>query len=113
MVLREDKRLFTVVYLSVVNIFRVFYQIVNVGDLQKFIDSRKIDPSKIVNKMSLYEAGIIKKLSLPVKILGNGVLKTTLKVELDAASVEAIRMIENTGGEIVLHKTKKQKRRLS
>ncbi len=85
-----------------VNIFRVEYQCVNIDDLQKFVDSKKLDAAKTVNKESLYAAGIVKKLSVPVKILAKGKLKTALKIEVDAASASAIKIIEKAGGKVSL-----------
>lgn len=83
-----------------VNIFRVEYQTVNLGDLQKFVDSKKIDTSKTITKDYLYETGIIKKLSQPVKILAKGQLKSALKIEACAASASAVKLVEKAGGKL-------------
>ncbi len=91
-----------------VNLFRVTYQKVNVDTLQKFVDSKKLDAAKLVDKEALYDAGIIKKLSKPVKILGKGSLKASLKLEVDAVSESAIAMIEKAGGKVTLVKKEKQ-----
>jgi large subunit ribosomal protein L15 len=85
-----------------VNIFKVIFQTVNIGDLQEFVDSRKLDAGKVVNKESLYEAGIIKKLSQPVKILAQGELKASLKIEVDAASASAVKLVEKAGGKLAM-----------
>lgn len=89
------------------NINRVEYQVLNVGDLQKFVEAKRLSSSKVVSKESLYEAGIIKKLSLPFKVLGKGVIKEALKIEADAASQSAIKSIEKAGGKVTI--TKKDK----
>ncbi len=87
-----------------VNKFRVEQQIINVIDLQKFIDSKKIDVSKPVNKASLVAAGIIKCQESPLKVLGNGSIKSALNIEVDAASAGAVKAIEKAGGKVVLAK---------
>jgi large subunit ribosomal protein L15 len=89
-----------------VNIFRVVFQTVNVGFLQEFVDSKKLDASKVVNRESLYEAGIIKKLSQPVKILAQGELKASLKIEVDAASASAVKLVEKAGGKLAVKEKK-------
>ncbi len=92
-----------------VNKFRVEFQVINLGDLQRFVDSKKISASKVISRESLYQAGIIKKMHLPVKILGKGVIKASLKLEVDAASKTAIALIEKAGGKVTLPKTKEEK----
>ena len=84
------------------NINRVEFQVINVGDLQKFVESKKISPSKVITKLSLYEAGILKKLSLPFKVLDKGEVKDALKIEADAASQSAIKSIEKAGGKVTI-----------
>lgn len=82
-----------------VNPFRIEAQTINIGELQKFIDTNKID-AKSVNKETLYAAGIIKKLSLPVKLLAKGAIKASVNIEVDAASAAAIKAIEKAGGKV-------------
>ncbi|MDG4544086.1 MAG: 50S ribosomal protein L15 [Rickettsiales bacterium] len=84
------------------NIHRVEYQVINVGELQKFVESKKISAAKTVTKQSLYEAGILKTLSAPFKVLAKGELKESLKIEADAASETAIKIVEKAGGKITV-----------
>ena len=81
---------------------RVEFQVLNIGDLQKFVDSKKISASKVINKQALYEAGVLKKLSLPFKVLAKGEVKDSLKIEADAASESAIKSIEKAGGKVTI-----------
>jgi large subunit ribosomal protein L15 len=78
------------------NIFRVKYQIVNLDDLSRFESGAKI------NRGSLIEAGLVKKASLPVKILGRGEVKAALDVEVDRISAGAAKAIRNAGGSVSL-----------
>lgn len=79
--------------------FRLEYQVVNLGNLQKLIDSKKVEDG-IINAVSLYKGGLISKAAAPFKILGNGELKAKLNVEAHAFSASAKEKIESLGGTI-------------
>lgn len=83
--------------------FKTEYQLVNLDKLQKFIDDKKITGSEI-NASVLLEAGLISKVNVPVKILGEGELKTKLNVTADAFSKSAKEKIESKGGSTKLIK---------
>ena len=74
--------------------FRKEVQIVNLGK----IDSLKID--KIDAKI-LHEKGVIKKIDVPVKILGNGDVKNPITITADMFSKSAIRKLEKAGGKAI------------
>ncbi|RME86160.1 MAG: 50S ribosomal protein L15 [Zetaproteobacteria bacterium] len=69
-------------------------QVVNVRDLNRFEDGATVD------REALKRAGLIKKLALPVKLLGEGELTKKLIVCVDAASQSARAKVEAAGGEI-------------
>ena len=50
----------------------------------------------------LIEAGLIKKASEPVKVLGRGELKVALEVEVDHISRSAAKAIQDAGGSVSL-----------
>ncbi len=85
-----------------VNPFRVEYQCVNLSGLQEFIDSGSLDATKSINKQDLLNSGLINRKSLPVKILANGVIKSGVTIEVDAASKTAIKAIEKAGGKVTI-----------
>lgn len=74
--------------------FRKEVQIVN---LEK-IDSLKIEK---VDANILHEKGVIKKIDVPVKILGNGDVKNPITITADMFSKSAIRKLEKAGGQAV------------
>ena len=74
--------------------FRKEVQIVN---LEK-IDSLKIEN---VDANILHEKGVIKKIDVPVKILGNGEVKNPIKITADMFSESAIRKLEKAGGKAI------------
>jgi len=84
-----------------VNIFKKQYQVVNLASLAGFAAGSKI------NRGTLLEAGIVRKASAPVKILGHGELAAALDVEVDAVSRSAAEAIQKVGGTIRLLSGKK------
>ena len=78
------------------NIFKVEYQVVNVDRLNVF------EPDSEVTTATLRQAGIIKSLQMPVKILGEGQLSRRLRVEANKFSASAVTKIEAAGGQAVV-----------
>ena len=74
------------------NIFKVYYQIVNVADLQDFAAGTTVTPAL------LQEQGKIKSVKRPVKILGTGELSTALTIQADKFSATARQKIVAAGG---------------
>lgn len=73
------------------NIFKKQFQIVNVSDLARIKESE-------VTSESLRAAGLIKKMDVPVKVLGNGAIETAITVKANAFSKSAVTKIEAAGG---------------
>lgn len=74
------------------NIFAEEWAIINVSALEVFEDGTTVDAA------ALTEKGIIKKASLPIKVLGNGKLTKKLTVKLNAFSASAAEKINSVGG---------------
>ena len=73
---------------------RVEYQVVNVCDLH--IVGGKASPE------ALRQAGLIRSLRTPVKILGNGEISTAVDCTVHAASAAARKKINAAGGSVTL-----------
>jgi large subunit ribosomal protein L15 len=73
--------------------FRTYSQPVNVADLE-----RRFDAGADVTPEALKAAGLIRKLSVDVKVLGRGDLQTKLTVSAHGFSKSAIEKIEAAGG---------------
>ncbi|MDB2414249.1 uL15 family ribosomal protein, partial [Rickettsiales bacterium] len=86
------------------------YQIVNLANLQTAIDNKKLSDKATVTKEVLLKAGLINKASGLVKILANGNLKASLKIEADIASQKAIELVKKSGGEVILISKKKDEK---
>jgi large subunit ribosomal protein L15 len=74
------------------NIFRKEYSTVNIGQLGVFESGSKITPEKLV------EAGIVKSLKHPVKILAGGEITHPLTIKAHRFSAAAKAKIEAAGG---------------
>jgi large subunit ribosomal protein L15 len=82
---RVPKRGFT-------NIYRKEYSIVNLERLNQF------GADSVINPQFLQEAGVIKKASGNIKILGNGELTKPLVISAHKFSQEAMKKIQAAGG---------------
>lgn len=74
------------------NIFATRYSEVNIGELNVFPAASEVTPEK------MYQAGLVKTLARPVKILGDGELPYALKVKAERFSSQAKAKIEAAGG---------------
>lgn len=86
LVRRIPKRGFT-------NIFKKSYNIINLGQLQT------LEGKDVIDLQALKEAGLIKRGSEKVKILGKGELSKPLKIVAHKFSKGAIKKITEAGGE--------------
>ncbi len=82
---RVPKRGFT-------NIFKKEYQLVNLASLSKCKDQQIISP------LVMKHSGLIKKVGLPVKVLGGGQVSGSVIVQASAFSQKAKEKIEALGG---------------
>ena len=81
------------------NIFKVEYQVVNLLNLQKLFDEKKLT-DVVLNAEELKNLGLVRNSKKPVKILGNGDLKVKVQLEVNAFSNSAKEKIEAAGGSI-------------
>lgn len=77
--------------------FRKIYQVVNLKRLGEIFSSG----GEVTPEM-LLEHGLIKKSRLPVKLLGDGEVKVSLKLHVNAASRSAVEKVKAAGGEVHL-----------
>jgi len=74
------------------NIFKQKWNIINVSDLVAF------DQGTVITQEMLMEAGLIRNLRDPLKVLGNGELDRKLEVQAQRFSKQAREKIEAAGG---------------
>lgn len=80
-----------------INIHRVEYHGLNVEALEG-----KFDAGAEVTLEVLHERGLIPKKATHIKLLGNGEIKTALKIKLHKASKSAVSKVEGAGGSVEL-----------
>jgi large subunit ribosomal protein L15 len=74
------------------NPFKVEYSLVSLAQLGVFEPDSEVTPEKLV------EAGIVKSLKQPIKVLANGELQIALTVKANKFSAAAKAKIEAAGG---------------
>ncbi|MDY0108545.1 MAG: 50S ribosomal protein L15 [Candidatus Krumholzibacteria bacterium] len=79
------------------NIFKQHFQVVNLDQLaDRFAAGQAIDV------LALAEAGLIKHIDRPVKLLARGGIELQVRIEVDRASQAAIAAVEAAGGTVTL-----------
>ncbi len=81
---------------------RKVYEVVNLSDLQRVVDEKKVDAKKPLNLEALKAAGLVKGTKHGVKLLAKGELKTGVTVEVDKASEAAQEAVKKAGGKVVV-----------
>jgi large subunit ribosomal protein L15 len=76
------------------NIFRIEYSVVNVDKLNIFEADSEVTPEKLV------EAGLVKSLRHPIKVLAEGEISRPLVVKANGFSSAAKAKIEAAGGKV-------------
>ncbi len=84
------------------NIHRVEVPVINVGSIQKAIDAKTLDAGKVINLESLKAAGLLRTNAKAVKLLGKGVIKSKVNLEVTVASASARSAVEKAGGSLVV-----------
>ncbi len=82
------------------NPFAKHYVTINLGDIEKFIASGKIDAAKEITIDSLLAAKIINRRLSGLKVLAKGEIKTAVNVVADKWSKAAEAAITKVGGSI-------------
>ena len=74
--------------------------IINLGDLQKLIDVKKISAATKINIDTFKKSKLIRKSINKFKILSNGNFNSKIDIEADYSSKSAKEKIEKAGGQI-------------
>ena len=90
------------------NINRINYTELNLDNIQKLIDNKKIDPKKTISYKTLLGLGLVKSKKSKIKILGKGDIKVKIDIEVSAFSKSAKDSIEKNGGTVIILNEKKE-----
>jgi large subunit ribosomal protein L15 len=73
------------------NVLRKEYETVNIRDVLKFVESKKLDAASTITKTHLFEAGLLRKKSSKVKLImgKDNTVAATLKIAVDSYSAKA------------------------
>ena len=75
---------------------------INVGDLQKAIDNKKLDAKSDITEDALVASGLLRRKKDGVRLLARGELKAKVNITVSGASASAIAAVEKAGGKVTL-----------
>ena len=90
------------------NINRIHFTELNLDNIQKLIEGKKIDPKKIITYKTLLDLGLVKSKTTKIKLLGNGDIKVKIDIEVSAFSKSAKASVEKIGGSVIILDDKKK-----
>lgn len=76
--------------------------VINLGDLQRFIDTKKISIDSKINIDKFKKSKLFRKSIKKFKVLSNGDFKSKINIEADYFSKTAKEKIEKAGGQITV-----------
>ena len=81
------------------------YAVINLGILQKFIDSGKLDVKSTLNDEVLLNSGLVRRVWDGVRLLNKGQITSKVNIEVTGASKTAVAAIEKAGGTVKVLKS--------
>ena len=90
------------------NINRIHFTELNLNNIQKLIDGKRIDPKKTITYKTLFDLGLVKSKTAKIKLLGKGDIKVKIDIEVSAFSNSAKVSVEKIGGSVTILEDKKK-----
>jgi large subunit ribosomal protein L15 len=84
------------------NLFAKEYAIVNLGAVQKAIESGRLDAKQAITGDIMVAAGLVRAARDGVRLLAKGTLSTKASFEVAGASAAAIAAVEKAGGSVTV-----------
>lgn len=78
------------------------FAIVNLGQIQSFIDAGKLDASAEVTEDALVASGVVRRRLDGIRLLAKGELKAGVTIAVSGASKAAVEAVEKAGGKVSL-----------
>ncbi len=78
------------------------FAVVNLGQIQGFIDAGKIDGSVELTEDGLVASGLVRRKLDGIRLLAKGELKGALNITVTGASKTAVEAVEKAGGKVTL-----------
>jgi large subunit ribosomal protein L15 len=80
------------------------YAVVNLGLIQKFIDSGRLDASAEITDEALVQAGVLRRARDGVRVLAKGEITSKVTLRVTGASAGAAQAVEAAGGTLTVTK---------
>ena len=78
------------------------YAVVNLGHIQTFVESGKIDAGQPVTEEALVASGLVRRRRDGVRVLAKGEIASALTLRVTGASKAAVAAVESAGGTVTL-----------
>lgn len=76
------------------------YAVINLGLLQKFVESGRLDASQPITEDLLVASGVVRRKLDGIRVLAKGEVTSALTLEVTGASAAAISAVEQAGGSL-------------
>ncbi|HUF57664.1 MAG TPA: 50S ribosomal protein L15 [Thermohalobaculum sp.] len=84
------------------NKFAKRYAIVNLGQIERFIEAGKLKADGTIDEAALVECGMVRRLRDGVRVLAKGELTSRVALEVSGASKAAVEAVEKAGGSLTV-----------
>ena len=84
------------------NINKTNFTELNLDNIQKLIEGKKIDPKKTISFKTLLDLGLVKSKKAKIKLLGKGDINVKIDIEVSAFSKSAKDSVEKVGGSVII-----------
>ena len=78
------------------------FAVINLGNIQSFIDAKKIDAKKDITEDVLVESGLVRRKLDGVRVLGKGEITSKVTLTVTGASASAKAAVEKAGGSLTV-----------
>lgn len=78
------------------------YAVVNLGQIQAFIDAGKLDAKSALTEDALVASGLVRRKLDGIRVLAKGEIKAKLDLTVAGASKAAVEAVEKAGGKLTL-----------
>ena len=78
------------------------HAVVNLGRIQAAIDAGRLDAGAVVNAEALIKAGLVRRVRDGIRLLGQGDIRSGVRLEVDGASESARAAVERAGGSVTI-----------
>lgn len=76
------------------------FAVVNLGQIQTFIDAGKIDAAAELTEDALVASGLVRRKLDGIRLLGKGELTSAVTITVTGASKSAVEAVEKAGGKV-------------